>query len=62
MQPVTEEEIERLRMQELNLWRRFCADTTSQSRAAWRKARLEYEDAKRPPGIEGKTRKEGPRG
>lgn len=44
---MTEEEIERLRMQELNLWRRFCADTTSQSRAAWRQARLEYEDAKR---------------
>ena len=43
---MTPEEIERLRMQELNLWRRFCADTTSQSRAAWRKARLEYEDAK----------------
>ena len=59
---MTEEEIERLRMQELNLWRRFCADTTSQSRAAWRKARLEYEDAIRPPAIEGKTHKEGPRG
>ena len=56
---MTPEEIERLRMQELNLWRRFCADTTSQSRAAWRKARLEYEDAIRPLGIEGKTRKEG---
>ena len=59
---MTEEEIERLRMRELNLWRRFCADTTSQSRAEWRKARLEYEDAIRPPGIEGKTRTANPRG
>ena len=56
---MTEDEIERLRMQELNLWRRFCADTTSQSRAEWRKARLEYEDAIRPPGIEGKTHTKG---
>ena len=44
---MTEEELERLRMRELNLWRRFCADTTSQARAEWRKARLEYEDALR---------------
>jgi hypothetical protein len=56
---MTEEEIERLRMQELNLWRRFCADTTSQSRAAWRQARLEYEDAIRPPALEGKTHTRG---
>jgi len=39
---MSEEEIERLRMRELNLWRRFCADTTSQARAEWRQARLEY--------------------
>jgi hypothetical protein len=44
---MSEEEIERLRMRELNLWRRFCADTTSQARAEWRQARLEYEDALR---------------
>ena len=56
---MTPEEIELLRMRELNLWRRFCADTTSQSRAAWRKARLEYEDAIRPPWIEGKTHTKG---
>jgi hypothetical protein len=56
---MSEEEIERLRMRELNLWRRFCADTTSHARNEWRKARLEYEDAIRPPALEGKTRKEG---
>jgi hypothetical protein len=44
---VTEEELEALRMRELNLWRRFCSDVTSQARANWRMARLEYEAAKR---------------
>jgi hypothetical protein len=59
---MSEEEIERLRMRELNLWRRFCADTTSQARAEWRKARLQYEDAIRPPGFGGKIRTTDPRG
>lgn len=44
---MTDEELERLRMRELNLWRRFVADTTSQARGEWRKARDEYEVALR---------------
>lgn len=44
---MTDEELERLRMREANLWRRFVADTTSQARGEWRKAREEYEAALR---------------